>query len=310
MGRGLLHVDFDRLDRLQLIQRFVVGEGGVEFALPFGVSAKGDARPGGATRLQLEQLDRHVLDRRLGRFFALQPGLAADGCQPHSSSIAAHVFLDELDFGGRHVELGAAMELDGEVLFDLVVALQQLEPSIPADAVGQVNDQVVFAQIEKAVDAFAEAFAKLATLRRNTVRWNSSLPPSSSMPWSVRWKPAASLPTVNCSRPDVASSESPKISERRSISADVWQIRKTSRSPAAASANSSRTVPTSPLKRSTDSTGSLHTQFGRRRGEVGNLDESTFVHRFARFADPQQILGRIVATQIGLRLELDSGPVR
>ena len=62
-----------------------------------------------------------------------------------------------------HVELRAAVKLQFQVLLDLPVLLQQLQPAVAGDAVADVDHQVAFAQFEEAVDDPREPAVRRAT---------------------------------------------------------------------------------------------------------------------------------------------------
>ena len=55
-------------------------------------------------------------------------------------------------FVRRHVELRPPVKLQFEMLLDLPVLLQQLEPAIASHAVADVDHEIAFAQFEEAVD--------------------------------------------------------------------------------------------------------------------------------------------------------------
>ena len=65
---------------------------------------------------------------------------------------AAHVFLDEFDAGGGHVDPRALGKLDLEKLLGAVLLLEQLEPAVAADAMGHVHDVIPLVQVEESVD--------------------------------------------------------------------------------------------------------------------------------------------------------------
>ncbi len=152
-----LHVLFDSGDARALVGRFRVGERGVKFLLPFGIGRKTDAGPAGSRGLQFEHVAGQVDDRHFGRLFLPNPGLAADLGQRGPGLAAADVLLHEFDLRCRHVNLCPAVELQFEVLFGVAVLFQQLQAAITADAVGHVDHQVAFAQLEKTVDHAAQA---------------------------------------------------------------------------------------------------------------------------------------------------------
>ena len=154
-----LHVVLDGGDGGELVGRFAIGKRGVEFVLPGGVGGIANAGPRRPHRLQLQHLDRQIGHGLLGRFLLLGPQPAADMRQRRLGFAAADVFLHQLDIDRRHVDFRAAVEFQLQMLFDLIVLFQQLQPAIAADAVRQVDDIIPFAQIQKAVDHAAELAA-------------------------------------------------------------------------------------------------------------------------------------------------------
>ena len=156
MGRGWRHVALDRLDRDQLVVGLLVGERGVELALPLGVVGEADARPGGPRGLQLEHVGGQVVDRLLDLPLLPAPRPAAELRQPRPRLAPAHVLLHQVDLRARHVELRPLLELEHQVLFDLLFLLQQRHAAIAGDAVADVHHQVPFAQLEEAVDGPAQ----------------------------------------------------------------------------------------------------------------------------------------------------------
>ena len=108
---------------------------------------------GVARGLQLEHVGGQIDDGLL----APPPSAAPTPCRRCCASVgralrAADVLLHQLDLRARHVDLRAAVELELQVLFGPAVLLQQLQPAIAADAVREMDDEVAFAQFEKAVD--------------------------------------------------------------------------------------------------------------------------------------------------------------
>ena len=150
------HVALDGPDRIELVDRLVVGKRGVEFALPKRIRRKADSRQRRAGGLQLDHLHGDVGHGQLGRLLLPLPGLSADGRKVGPSAAAADVLLHHLNFRDRHVDLRAAAELQLEMFFGLLFVLEQLQSAVAADAVADVHDQVAFAQVEEAVDRAAQ----------------------------------------------------------------------------------------------------------------------------------------------------------
>ena len=102
--------------------------------------------------LQLEHVGGQVGDGLFGGFFLLDPTAAADFGQRGPALDAADVFLHQVDFRGRDIDLGLLLEFEHQVLFGLAFLFQQFQSAIATDAVRQVDDVVSFAELEKTVD--------------------------------------------------------------------------------------------------------------------------------------------------------------
>ena len=150
------HVGLDRGDRGELVGRFAIGKRRVELALPLAVGVEGDARPGPPQGLHFEHFDGQVDDGPFGLLLLPQPRFAADLGQRRPRLRAADVLLHQVDLDRRHENLRAAVELDLQVLFLLPLLLDQPQAAIPADAVGQMDDQVALAQVEERIDRLAQ----------------------------------------------------------------------------------------------------------------------------------------------------------
>ena len=146
------HVVLDGVDGGQLVGRFVVGERGVELALPFGVGGKGDAGPRRPRRLQFEHVGRQIGHRLLDALLLPLPKPAAELGQRGPALRAADVFLHQADLRGGHVELRPPGELQFQVFLDLPVLFQQFQPAIAGDAVADVDHKIALAQFEETVD--------------------------------------------------------------------------------------------------------------------------------------------------------------
>ncbi len=135
-----------------LVLRFGVGEGGLEFLLPVAVGGK--AMPGLASRLACS-LD-HVagqIDHGAGHaLLLLGPRRRPELGKLRGRFARPDVFLHEVDQRDRHEHPHGVGELEDQVLFLLRPLVQKLHAAVDADAVGQVDDQVPFAQLQKAVD--------------------------------------------------------------------------------------------------------------------------------------------------------------
>ena len=160
-----LHVVLDGGDGGELVGRFAVGKRGVEFLLPGGVGGKRMPGRDDRTACNCSMSTARSVTAFFGRFLLLGPQPAADLGQRRLGFAAADVFLHQLDIDRRHVDFRAAVEFELQMLFDLLVLFQQLQPAIAADAVRQVDDIIPFAQIQKAVDHAARACGGLAGCR-------------------------------------------------------------------------------------------------------------------------------------------------
>ncbi len=108
-------------------------------------------------RLHPQHVGRQIGDGLAGGLFLLVPQPAADVGQARPRFAPAHVFLHEFDIGRGDEDFRPPVELEFQMLLDLIVFLEQLEPAVAADAVRQMNDEIPFAEIEKAIDHAAQA---------------------------------------------------------------------------------------------------------------------------------------------------------
>ena len=109
---------FDLAEGGQLIGRLLIGKGGLELPLPFGVGGKGEA----GLRLRAWPAARPC--RRPGRgrppatrLLLLAPGRAAELRQFRIALAAADVLLHQVDLRSRHVEEDAVAEFEHQMLF-------------------------------------------------------------------------------------------------------------------------------------------------------------------------------------------------
>ena len=103
--------------------------------------------------LQFEHVGRQVVDRLLDAL----PSAVPTARPPSLASVGRLLapptyFCTRPIFDAGHVELRPPVELQFEVLLDLPVLLQQLQPAVAGDAVADVDHQVAFAEFEEAVD--------------------------------------------------------------------------------------------------------------------------------------------------------------
>ena len=104
-------------DRRELIGRFHVGEGSIEFALPCRVAGEANAGRNRASRLQVEHVGRQVGHRLARPPFAATTSARRYAPAPAGSSFSTDVFLHQLDLRRRHKDLRVAVELEHQVLF-------------------------------------------------------------------------------------------------------------------------------------------------------------------------------------------------
>src|SRR5687767_9560824 len=98
-------------------------------------------------RVQIQQLDGHLLNRDPGAIALLRPSLAAELMQARRRRVAVRiaggaVALDLVDAIERHVETIAALVLDDGDLHSAFTDEDRLEPAVDADAVLEVDDEV------------------------------------------------------------------------------------------------------------------------------------------------------------------------
>src|SRR5690606_37407070 len=140
-----LHVALDVGGGLALVRRVLVEEAGFHLLLPARVGREGETLghlPGG---VELEELGRHLPDRRLGLAAEVLPRLAADlvelGCRRLVG--VADPALDQVEAVYGHAQRFAARILDGEDLDLLESAdLDPLETLESSDPVVEVDDVV------------------------------------------------------------------------------------------------------------------------------------------------------------------------
>ena len=151
---ALGHVALDRFDRRELVGRFLVGKGRLELGHPVAVLLRIDeTRRIGSLGLDFDQFLGEVDDRLGDAFFTLFPGRCADLRQRGVGLAAADVFLNQVDLGDRHIELGPLGKLEQQGLLGMFGRLvDEVQAAIPRDPMVDMNDQVALVQVEETVD--------------------------------------------------------------------------------------------------------------------------------------------------------------
>ena len=152
---GALHVRLDVGDGLQLIRRLLKGEVLLELALPGRVGREGKALLRLALGVELDQVERQLLDRLLDLGLLPLPLRAAQAVDARGGALRADVLLDAVELVGGHVELVAALILDEQIVAVGALAAQAHGALIYADAVRLVHDVVADLQVGERRDLLA-----------------------------------------------------------------------------------------------------------------------------------------------------------
>ena len=185
-----------------LVLRLRVREGRLELLLPMAVRRKGDARLGLALRLQLDHVAGEVEHGGGDAFLVLGPRRRSKLGEDAGMTCS----LRRTSARGRSSEDGdedphRVGELEDQVLLLLFALVQQLHAAVDADAVRQVDDQVPFAEFQKAVDRPRLVSPRRRASRRNSVRPNSSWSLRTTIPAVTRRKPRVTCPRQSPTRP-------------------------------------------------------------------------------------------------------------
>src|SRR5258708_1974395 len=151
-GTHALHVLLYVGRGLALIGRVLEEEAALELSLPRGIRNVRRPRRHLAARIEIEELDRHLLNGRARPVALLRPPLSAKPVQARWRSVLADVVggtvtLELVDTVQRHVEPVAALVLDDRDLDGALAEEDRLDPAIDADAVLQMDDDV--ARVER-----------------------------------------------------------------------------------------------------------------------------------------------------------------
>ena len=163
--RRLHQVGLDVGQRGRLVVGQVVREGRLELALPGRVGAEGGGAHRAALRVELQQLARHLLDRRADLGPALVPARRPEPVERHQDLLAAGVLLDQVEPRHRDEEPVARGVLQEQHLVAGAGAAGQ--SGVAADAVVDVDDEVAFLQVAQVGE---EGLAAAALLRRRRRR--------------------------------------------------------------------------------------------------------------------------------------------
>src|SRR3712207_2540687 len=142
----------DLPDRLELVLRLLVREGGLHVGLPDRVLAEGMAGERLAGGVELEQLLRHLPDAVLHARFGAKPVTATQAVEAGGRVVAADVFLDAVQLVAGDEEFVRVLVVDAhELALDAVDRAPHQTP-VAADAVVDVDHQVPFAQLAEGDD--------------------------------------------------------------------------------------------------------------------------------------------------------------
>ena len=130
-----LHVGLDRLDRLDLVGRLPVGEGGLHRHLLLAVGGEGVTAARPALGVEVEELTGELAGRAAGAGLEVQPALAAEGGERRLGA--------RTDVAG---ELGELVDRDEDAVLALVLEVEVVAGD-PADLAGlkagEARDAVV-----------------------------------------------------------------------------------------------------------------------------------------------------------------------
>ena len=161
-----LHVALHVGGRLALVGGVLEEEAALELLLPGRVGYVRRPRSDLASRVEVEELDGHLLDRGARAVALLRPALAAELVQPRRRRVVGDVVggaiaLELIDAVQRHVEPVAALVLDDGDLDRALADEDRLDAAIDADAVLEMHDVVARLERER-IDAAADVAARAA----------------------------------------------------------------------------------------------------------------------------------------------------
>ena len=151
-----LHVPLDVLDRLALVGRLAVREGGLEVAQPVGVGREREAAPAAALGVEVEQLAGELLGGAAGARLHRLPARAAELGERRVLAAGADVARDLRELVDRHEDAVGALELEVEVVARDAGDGLGVEAGEAREAVVLVDDDVAGAEVgERAEQAAA-----------------------------------------------------------------------------------------------------------------------------------------------------------
>ena len=163
-----LHVGLDQLDRLALVGRLLVGEGGLELAQPVRVGLERVAAPAAALGVEVEQLAGQLLRGPPGARLDRVPARAAELGERRVGAVRADVARDLRQLVDRHEDLVRALELEVQVVARDAADRLRVEAREARDAVVLVDDDVARAQVgegaQQAAPAARRARGRLAVV--------------------------------------------------------------------------------------------------------------------------------------------------
>ena len=142
-GNRVFHVAFDIRDGCQLIRRFVVLKGFLEFLLPLGVRRKRVAIRQLAMRVKLQQFLGHIADGALDPGLSLDPRRAAQFVELRLRTFGRGIFLDKVEPLEWHVKTVSALIHERHAF----LVVNQRDAVVRADPVIDVDDIIVWLQI-------------------------------------------------------------------------------------------------------------------------------------------------------------------
>ena len=133
------HVLDHRLDGDPLIRRLLEREVGDEASVLFIRGGTGEAFPGLAAGIDVEQLGGGIADLLGGLALGLFPLFRAQSMQRCQFIVGTGVAGNKVQAVHRHVELGAVGVLEADEFGRLAAGFQRFQPAVAADAVGLVD---------------------------------------------------------------------------------------------------------------------------------------------------------------------------
>ncbi|OLE61149.1 MAG: hypothetical protein AUG10_02365 [Gemmatimonadetes bacterium 13_1_20CM_2_70_10] len=148
---GALHVALHVHGGAALVGRVFIKERGFELRLPRRIGGEGVARGDLAARVQVQEVERHSPDRRLGFLPLALPGRGPEPVQPRRRRVGAAVAaravrLQLVEAVQRHIEAIASLVFDGGHVECALPHRDRLQAAVNTDAVLQVHHVVARTQ--------------------------------------------------------------------------------------------------------------------------------------------------------------------